>query len=62
MKIYEYKGYKAKIIYSKEDNLYYGELINTKDTSGFVEATKAIMIRTKSQETDICISISELHF
>lgn len=35
MKIYEYKGYKAKIIYSKEDNLYYGELINTKDTITF---------------------------
>lgn len=35
MKIYEYKGYKAKITYSKEDNLYYGELINTKDTIAF---------------------------
>lgn len=35
MKIYEYKGYKAKIAYSKEDSLYYGELINTKDTITF---------------------------
>ena len=45
--------YLSAIAMDISGNKWYKNLINTKDTSGFVEPTKAIMIRTKSQETDI---------
>lgn len=34
-KILEYKGYKTRIIYSQEDNVYYGEIINIDDFVNF---------------------------
>lgn len=34
-KILEYKGYKTRIIYSQEDDVYYGEIININDSVSF---------------------------
>ena len=35
MKILEYKGYKTRIVYSQEDNIYCGEIINIDDSVSF---------------------------
>ena len=35
MKILEYKGYKNRIVYSQEDNIYCGEIINIDDSVSF---------------------------
>lgn len=34
-KILEYKGCKTRIIYSQEDDVYYGEIININDSVSF---------------------------
>lgn len=34
-RILEYKGYKTKIVYSQEDDIYYGEVININDSVSF---------------------------
>lgn len=34
-KTLEYKGYKTRIVYSQEDDAYYGEIININDSVSF---------------------------
>lgn len=34
-KILEYKGYKTRIVYSQEDDVYCGEIININDSVSF---------------------------
>lgn len=34
-KTLEYKGYKTKLVYSQEDDIYYGEVININDSVSF---------------------------
>ena len=34
-KVYEYKGFKTTMLFSEEDNLYYGKIENITDLVGF---------------------------